>query len=59
MIRPLNWALRWLWSLTTVAICTVNDADVTVVPEMTKRPVTDEVRPTAVVDCPASTSETR
>ena len=25
MIRPSNWALRWLWSLTTLAMSTVNE----------------------------------
>jgi hypothetical protein len=46
-------------SLCTVAIGTLKDAAVTVVPWMARRPVTEVVRPTAVALCPSSTSLTR
>ena len=59
MIRPSNWASRWLLSLWTVSIGTLKLAAVAVVPAMVRRPVTDVVRPTAVAFCPSSTSLTR
>ena len=59
MIRPLNCASRWLWSLLIVAIWTVNDAAVTVVPLMVMLPLMSLVRPTATLFWPASTSLTR
>ena len=59
MIRPSNWASRWLWSLWMVAIGTRKLAEVTVLPLMTSPPVTWLVRPTAVLFCPRRTSLTR
>ncbi len=49
MILPRNWLSRWDWSLFTVAICTVKEPDITVVPAMSTWPVTALVRPTAVL----------
>ena len=59
MIRPSNCASRWLWSLWIVAIWTVKAPAVTVVPLMVRWPVTELVRPTAMLFWPASTSFTR
>src|SRR5262249_14573637 len=59
MIRPLNWASRWLWSLWIVAIGTRKLAAVTMLPLMTRWPVIWLVRPTAVVFWPRRTSFTR
>jgi hypothetical protein len=59
MIRPSNCSSRWLLSLCTVAIGTLNAAPVTAVPAMVRCPVTDVVRPTAVALWPSSTSLTR
>src|ERR1700734_837484 len=59
MIRPSNWTSRWLSSLLIVDMGTVKVAAAAVVAVMVRWPVTDEVRPTAVWLCPASTSFTR
>ena len=59
MIRPSNWASRWLLSLWMVAIGTLKVAAVTVVPLITMCPETEVVRPTAVAFCPRRTSLTR
>ena len=59
MIRPSNCASRWLLSLCTVAIGTLNAPPVTVLPAMLRCPVTEVVRPTAVAFWPRSTSLTR
>ena len=59
IIRPSNWASRWLLSLWTVSMGTLKVAAVTVVPLITMCPETDVVRPTAVAFCPSSTSLTR
>ena len=59
MIRPSNCALRWLWSLTTLAMSTVIEPFVTVVPLMDSDPQILLVRPTAVAFWPTNTSWTR
>src|SRR5262249_19552931 len=59
MIRPSNWASRWLWSLWMVAIATVKAAAVTVLPLMVRSPLMWLVRPTAMLFWPSSTSFTR
>ena len=59
MMRPSNCALRSLWSLTTLAMSTVNVPAVTLSPEIVREPQIFEVRPTAVECCPMSTSVTR
>ena len=48
MMGPANLALRWLWSLTTLAMFTVNEPLVTVEPAMVSEPQIWLVRPTAV-----------
>ena len=48
MMDPSKRAFRWLWSLNTLAMSTVNEALVTVEPEMVREPQILLVRPTAV-----------
>jgi len=48
MIRPSNCALRWLWSLTTLAMSTVKVPDVTSSWAMVIDPHIFDVLPTAV-----------
>ena len=59
MIGPSKCALRSLWSLTTLAMSTVKDPLVTVVPAIVSEPHIWLVRPTAVAFCPSRTSCTR
>ncbi len=54
MMRPWNWPSRWLWSLVTVVMSTLNDAFVTLVPAIVIEPVTSLVRPTAAASWPKS-----
>jgi len=48
MIRPSNCALRWLWSLTTLAMSTVKLPDVTSSFAIVMDPQIFDVLPTAV-----------
>ena len=48
MMGPSKCALRWLWSLTTLAMLTVKDPFVTVEPAIVSEPQISLVRPTAV-----------
>ena len=57
--RRWNWLSRPDRSLETVVMSAVNVADGTVVPVIVMLPVTEWVRPTAVVLCPKRTSGTR
>ena len=59
MMGPSKRAFRWLWSLTTLAMSTVNEPLVTVEPEIVMEPQILLVRPTAVAFCPTRTSWTR
>src|SRR5439155_23228056 len=59
MIRPLNCASRRLRSLVTEARSTVKAPAVTLVPDTVIEPEIEEVRPTAVLLWPNSTSFTR
>ena len=59
MIGPSKRAFRWLWSLTTLAMSTVNVPFVTVEPAIVMEPQILLVRPTAVAFWPTRTSCTR
>ena len=59
MIRPSNCALRWLWSLTTLAMSTPKVPDVTASLAIETDPQIFDVLPTAVACWPTSTSDTR